>query len=865
MTMPFVRRLLALLASATLISATLVSVTLISVLFLLPAAPARAQAGANGPVSLSIEVGYSGFFAPDRPFPIRARLANDGADLIGRLVVRPETSGDAFTSTVSTPVTLAAGARQTVALYPAARAFATGVRVELLDAGGLVVASAVAPLRAVQPTDRVVAVLSDALIGGFDLSALSLNNGITVQADLAIEALPDRADVLAPVSLIVFSALDTAPLSLAQRRALDAYVLGGGHLVVAGGADWAGTAAGLSGTDETSSLLAFTPTGAQTADSLRGLALWARTPESRTAALDLPSPIAIGQPAADAVVLAAAEDGRPLLVRRAYGAGTLDYLTADLAAEPLASWEDRDAFWLALLTTRPPAPSWSSGLRSTGRAAQAVAYLPGFDPLPDAALLFGFLGLYIVLIGPANYLILRQLNRREWAWITIPALIAAFTIAAVVIGGQLRGSTVTFNRLGIVRVYPGVAQAPAEAVIGLLSPRRRTYTLEAPPGVSLRPLAQSGEQVALFGQGTRPNIAIEQGETDAAIGFAVDSSFITPFHLVGTVAAPAVSGSAVFSPAEADGLPAGVVQVRGSVTNNTTATIRAPVLLARGVALALDPIAPGALVPFELTLPGTGAAAPPAPVPALPSPTFGMFGAGFGAGGFTGTASILDILGPDAYDANLFGLRLNPTVEETVLARRQELLAAYIDDAYGATGRGDAVYLAGWTDVPPFDFTLRDAEWDGQAETLLVVQLSTEAAPQRPPVTITSDRFTWAVRAFEGIGDAAPVDLVLQPGESAAFRFTPIPTARLAVVESVRVVFDDLSTSSRTVRFEAWHWAAGEWVSLTLAGGDGLLPDAARFIGPENSIEVRITADDVGGFLRIGQVRIEQTGAMTAD
>ncbi|MBK8024645.1 MAG: hypothetical protein IPK19_25285 [Chloroflexi bacterium] len=48
--------------------------------------------------------------------------------------------------------------------------------------------------------------------------------------------------------------------------------------------------------------------------------------------------------------------------------------------------------------------------------------------------LFGFLALYILLVGPANYFLLSRINRREWAWVTIPILILVFSALAHTLG-----------------------------------------------------------------------------------------------------------------------------------------------------------------------------------------------------------------------------------------------------------------------------------------------------------------------------------------------------------------------------------------------------------------------------------------------
>ena len=55
------------------------------------------------------------------------------------------------------------------------------------------------------------------------------------------------------------------------------------------------------------------------------------------------------------------------------------------------------------------------------------------------------------LIGPINYLVLRHFDKREWAWVTMPALIVAFSVGAYGFGSFLRGSDIVVNEVAIVR------------------------------------------------------------------------------------------------------------------------------------------------------------------------------------------------------------------------------------------------------------------------------------------------------------------------------------------------------------------------------------------------------------------------------
>ena len=92
--------------------------------------------------------------------------------------------------------------------------------------------------------------------------------------------------------------------------------------------------------------------------------------------------------------------------------------------------------------------------------------------------LCGFLAIYIIVIGPLNYLVLKRLGRRELAWLTIPCLlIIVYSVVAYLTGFSLRGTQATINRLALVQVWPGTDQAQVDGVIGVLAPRRAIYNL----------------------------------------------------------------------------------------------------------------------------------------------------------------------------------------------------------------------------------------------------------------------------------------------------------------------------------------------------------------------------------------------------
>ena len=103
----------------------------------------------------------------------------------------------------------------------------------------------------------------------------------------------------------------------------------------------------------------------------------------------------------------------------------------------------------------------------------ALQNLPSVD-LPPIEQLFVLLIAYIALIGPINYLVLRRLDKREWAWVTIPALVVVFAFGSYGLGATLKGSDVIVNQITVVRAAQGTGRGIGQAYIGVYSPSRRT-------------------------------------------------------------------------------------------------------------------------------------------------------------------------------------------------------------------------------------------------------------------------------------------------------------------------------------------------------------------------------------------------------
>ena len=162
---------------------------------------------------------------------------------------------------------------------------------------------------------------------------------------------------------------------------------------------------------------------------------------------------------------------RAVAAELTYGTGRVTLLGFDPTTNWLAESKSIEALWRAAL---PPAHERRRAPVDDSQLVQAVYQLPSLALPPTSGLLV-LIGAYIVIIGPLNYLILRRLDRRELAWVTMPLLVLAFTAASFGYGFLLRGTDVVVNEVAIVRGAPDATEATAQVYFGMFSPTRATY------------------------------------------------------------------------------------------------------------------------------------------------------------------------------------------------------------------------------------------------------------------------------------------------------------------------------------------------------------------------------------------------------
>jgi hypothetical protein len=473
-------------------------------------APPSEQPG----LSMQAEAAFDGYFKYGEWLPVWVQLENNGRDLEAEVRVR--VTGSWGATTFAAPAPLPAGSRKRIPVYVLPNNFSHVLEVELVADDEVLLAQEI-PVKSQPNINYLVGLIAPAR------GALSFITGASLPGqerpktliDLSLADLPERPEGLRSFDTLILDDTDTSSLTPEQKLTLETWVRQGGRLVIGGGAGATRTTIGLP-----DSILPFAPRGEVEVERLPGLADFAGAEPIR-----VPGPfvVATGDEAKGRTL--AAQDGLPLVRERAIGAGFVNFVTLDLTASPFDAWTGTAAFWERLLSPGAAYPEWlppdvSARQMKSGQMTYALSRLPALD-LPSIRGLGLLLILYVVLVGPVNYIVLRWQKRLHWAWASVPLITLVFSAGAFGVGYTLRGTDLILNKIAVIELGADGA-ANVTSYLGLFSPARQSYEIEVRDGGLLSPLTPDYNPWGPSSIGTAGEIVFVQGEPSRVRGLAVN-------------------------------------------------------------------------------------------------------------------------------------------------------------------------------------------------------------------------------------------------------------------------------------------------------------------------------------------------------
>lgn len=379
----------------------------------------------NADISVETVCGIDGFATYDRPVPLFITITYN-KDFVGSIRIIPVMDVGQTVVAYGEDISLAKGEAKTFSPILAALGVNGIIKVELLDEKERVIYAETDTISLTSiGTNVTMGILSD------DYSGLNYFDGIPVVSDnydgivntleLTNASFPESEDALSVLNYILIDNYDTANLSDDQYMALKGWVNNGGVLILSLGANYQNVLHKFSDDFVSGSLGNLNKTKIEWENEEQEL-------------LSLDNVDSMG------FVL---DGGKELdnfsLDKTAYkkevGTGAVVVLSYDLDMEPITSYKDRKTIALSLIKESSVNTLTANSYYSNGvYNGSSLAKMLNTAKKPSALLYGLLLVLYVVLVGPVVYLLLKKKGKREKLWIAIPVVSLLFTIVIYITG-----------------------------------------------------------------------------------------------------------------------------------------------------------------------------------------------------------------------------------------------------------------------------------------------------------------------------------------------------------------------------------------------------------------------------------------------
>ena len=403
----------------------------------------------------------------------------------------------------------------------------------------------------------------------------------------------------------------------------------GGHLIVSVGGNWQAVRDSALGP-----ILPGLPSGQESLPSLEALDSFASATRSITP---------VGSPAVLVTKFEEIEKrgGKvlsetanvPLVIRGAQGFGRVTLVAISTNEKPFSEWADRPSFWLraADIHRQSGGESASTGAAMPGRLYQsgisdlstqlhaALEQFPGVKLIPFGWVAF-FIFIYILLIGPGDYFLLKKVFKRmELTWITFPLIVITVSSVAYFAAYIVKGKELKVNKVDMVDVDAASGMARGSTFFNLFSPQNRDYGITIVPNpldadpkkvdATTRPPAGTEVLISWYGV---PESGFGGMGSSGRIGFTGTGYTSLPDggseRLEGVrvpIWATKAFSARWYGPspviAESDLIPVGIDRLAGSVTNRLNIPLKDAIVAFGKHVYQIGDLAPGATIQVELS------------------------------------------------------------------------------------------------------------------------------------------------------------------------------------------------------------------------------------------------------------------------
>lgn len=365
--------------------------------------------------------------------------------------------------------------------------------------------------------------------------------------------LPDRWYGYESVDAVILTTGGTFNNSLVQhlardpvkRDALEQWVLQGGHLIVSVGSNASMVASAADFPLEPLLPAKVDRAGPNKEERLDGLRDFLQTLPSNVRKSDgeVRGPVAPyarleAKPGTSMFTAAMVSDytKRPLIVRAPYGLGKVTLIGFDTNSEAFQTWSSKYDFWGAVFEARTITTgqqyqyNYNYGRQDASLELANRIEEFGDVPVISFAVVAFFIAVYIILIGPVDYFVLKKVFKRlEYTWFTFPTVVLVVSLAAYFGAYYLKGDKLRINKVDVVELDLTHGRASGETWLAVFSPRLLNYNVDLVPQGVTPPTgtpAVTMSWLGRFGSGARTLGQAQGGLFERSYNYTADADGI---------------------------------------------------------------------------------------------------------------------------------------------------------------------------------------------------------------------------------------------------------------------------------------------------------------------------------------------------
>jgi len=379
-------------------------------------------------LDVNVNIGFNGFYKYNYNIPVRIEIKNNLEDINGKVQLLFDEGGIdkplyiAYTKELN----IAKGTNKVIDMSILLESSVSSAKLRILDNKDKLVYEEKVEIYSGKSENTLgIGVLSndiDSLRYLTLVNYFTQNNNVDSAKSYIAELddfMLEKADYLNSLNILVINNYDTEKLNSSHIDSIESWVSKGGVMIVGTGLSYNRTLKGLSdivdmNVQQTSYLDNFNKVLSNSNEVFD---------TSQTL------PIAIGEFNTGKNLLT--YDGNVLVNELQYGSGRIITTAFDLGLSPFVEWRGKYDLISELLYGKILLNNESTlnnrSLFNNYRFTSNMQAIPN-SKLPKLEIGFIILGVFLLFVGPINYIVLKRLDKREIAWVTIPAITVFFTL-----------------------------------------------------------------------------------------------------------------------------------------------------------------------------------------------------------------------------------------------------------------------------------------------------------------------------------------------------------------------------------------------------------------------------------------------------